>query len=256
MNRTVQSIVTIVLLTAWVLACDAAPSWASKSRTIRLGYLDHPGSALCRIALDKGYFRKEGLTVKLVRFTDTRRGLAAIDAGTLDAGAFPVAETLNSIAAGTGIRIIAGGGVVLADNPVAELGDHGREDSHSQEIVVSIPLRSLSKHIITHVTAGLLRAYRILQRHPGLMSQYVANSDGVVFFNPNPDYYRLERIWTSLGLQAADMKPDYLANHVYEEIYCDALDRLLDAAADDPVFKELSSKAVCTPDCCPKNKRK
>jgi len=25
---------------------------------------------------------------------------------------------------------------------------------------------------------------------------------------------------------------------------------------DDPVFKELSSKAVCTPDCCPKSAKK
>ena len=72
----------------------------------------------------------------------------------------------------------------------------------------------------------------------------------------NPDYWRLERIWRSLGLQSAAMKRDFLSNHVYEEIYCDALDRLLDGSPDDQVYKALSGKAVCTPDCCPKKAAK
>jgi hypothetical protein len=124
-----------------------------------------------------------------------------------------------------------------------------------QPLQVSIPRTSQSKNNITHLTAGLIRAYRSVRLHPALLSQYAVRQEGVVVFNPNPDYYRLERIWTSLGLQAAEMKHDFLASHVYEEIYCDALDSLLDDAADDPVFKELSSKAVCTLDCCPKSKK-
>jgi hypothetical protein len=46
------------------------------------------------------------------------------------------------------------------------------------------------------------------------------------------------------------MKRDFLANHVYEEIYCDALDRLL-LGHIDPILQQLFSKAICTPNCCP-----
>ena len=144
----------------------------------------------------------------------------------------------------------------MGDNPMSELDEPGLEESRRQGIVISIPKKTPPKAVIIQLTDGLIRAYRTIRQHPELASRYAGRRDGVVLFNPNPDYYRLERIWRSLGLQAADMKPDFLASHVYEEIYCDALDRLLDSSADDPVFKELSSKAVCTPDCCPKSARK
>ena len=256
MNKPVVSIVTTILFILWMLVQSVVPSWAARHQTIKLGYLEHAGSVLCLIAADKGYFRKEGVTVKLVGFTDARSGLAALTAGTIDAGAFTVAETLNFIAAGTGIRIIAGGGAVFDNNPVSELDENGMEESYRQGIVVSIPKQGPPKAAITQLTAGLIHAYRAVRQYPRLGSRYAGRAAGVVVFNPNPDYYRLERIWKSLGLQAADMKPDFLANHVYEEIYCDALDRLMDSASDDPIFKELSSKAVCTPDCCPKTKNK
>jgi hypothetical protein len=103
----------------------------------------------------------------------------------------------------------------------------------------------------------LIRAYRSHRQPPQTASSSPANRlNSVIHFDPNPDYWRLERIWRSLGLQGAAMKRDFLANHVYEEIYCDALDRLLDGSSDDPVYKALSSKAVCTPDCCPKKAAK
>lgn len=256
MSRPVVSIVTIVLFVLWILVQSVVPSWAARHQTIRLGYLEHAGSVLCLIAADKGYFRNEGVKVKLVRFTDARSGLAALAAGTIDVGAFTVAETLNVIAAGTGIRIIAGGGAVFDNNPVSELDENGVEESYRQGIVVSISKQGPPKAAITQLTAGLIHAYRAVRQYPRLGSGYAGRSAGVVVFNPNPDYYRLERIWKSLGLQAAEMKPDFLSNHVYEEIYCDALDRLMDRAANDPVFKELSHKAVCTPDCCPKDAKK
>jgi hypothetical protein len=60
------------------------------------------------------------------------------------------------------------------------------------------------------------------------------------------------RIWQGLGLQDAAMSRDFLASHVYEEIYCDALDRLL-LGPTDPVLQGLLGKAICTPNCCPAN---
>jgi hypothetical protein len=254
MSRSAMHISAVVMLAAGLLMFASCLSWAAENRAFRLGYLDHPGSILCRVAADKGHFRKEGLRVELVRFADVRQGLAALAAGSIDAGAFPVGETLSAIASGTGIRIIAGGGTELAGNPEAELAETGRADTHSQGIVVAIPGKAPPKAAITQLTAGLIRAYRTVRQHPETVSNYTGRLDGLMVFDPNPDYWRLERTWRSLGLQDAVMKDDFLADHVYEEIYCDALDRLLDST-DDQVFKELSSKAVCTPDCCPASAR-
>jgi hypothetical protein len=251
MKRATFYTFSAVMLATGVLLCIAIPSWASKTKTLRFGYLDHPGTVLCRIAAVKGHFRKEGVKVELVSFTDARRGLAALDAGTLDAGAFPVSDTLGFIASGKELRIIAGGGTVTIDSPESELDEAGMEERQNQGIVVSISANAPPKAVITQLTAGIIRAYRSVRQHPEQVSRYARPRYGVVVFDPNPDYYRLERIWRSLGLQDAAMKRDFLSNHVYEEIYCDALDRLLDNSADDPDFKALSSKAVCTPDCCP-----
>jgi hypothetical protein len=246
-----HSVFIVVMLLGSVL-----PGWGAKAAPFRIGCLDHPGSALCRIAVEKGGFHKEGLRVELVTFPDARRGLAALAAGTIDAGAFPVADTLGSIASGTGIRIVAGGGTLVADSPVAELDESGRLETQNQGIVLSIPKQSANKARLTHLVAGVIRAYRTVRTHPDIVAKYAGGSGGLLLFDPNPDYYRLERSWRSLGLQRADMKGDFLAGHVYEEIYCDALDALLDNAADDPVYRELSGKAVCVPDCCPAAKKK
>ncbi len=225
-----------------------SPSNASTLPEVRLGYLEHPGNALCQIAESKGLYRKEGLNVKLVRFADSTEGLAALESGKIDVGAFPTAETLRGIAKGMEFRIIAGGGTPLRDNLLTELDDSLKVEIESRGIVVSLSPVWLNskKEELVRLTAALIRAYRTNQHQAKASRSVIA-----VTFDPNPDYWRLERIWRLLGLQDATMQRDFLASHVYEEIYCDALDRLLDYAADDVVFKDLFSKAVCTPNCCP-----
>jgi hypothetical protein len=231
---------------------------ASTLPKVRLGYLEHPGSALCLIAESKGHYREDGLNVELVKFTDSSKGMAALETGKIDAGAFPASETLRAIARGKGFRIIAGGGTPLPDNPLAELDDTLKAETESWGIVVSLsPIwQDSKKEGIVKLAAALIRAYRThLQTYTDPLTRGT-RLDKTVHFDPNPDYWRLERIWRSLGLQDASMQRDFLANHVYEEIYCDALDRLLDDAADDAVFKDLFSRAVCTPNCCPTKETK
>jgi hypothetical protein len=251
--RFMPILVAITLMTV-VMYSVAVTAVAAESRIIRFGYLDHPGSALCRIAAEKGHFREEGLQVELVRFSDSGKGLAALESGGIDFGAFAVVDSLRAISGGKAFRIIAGGGTSGHDNPLAELDEALSAEIESQGIVVLIPPSwpNAEKGILTQLTAALIRAYRTNLQHPHAASSPPASRlDNTVYFDPNPDYWRLERIWRFLGLQNVAMKRDYLSNHVYEEIYCDALDRLLDNSADDQVLKNLSSKAVCTPDCCP-----
>lgn len=248
----------IILLFTVITLCVGnlyfvSPSDASTYPKVRLGYLEHPGSALCLVAESQGYFREEGLNVELVTFANSTKGLAALESGQIDVGAFPTSETLRAIAKGKGFRVITGGGTPLQDNLLAELDDTLKAETESRGIVVSLSpaWQNSKKEEIVKLAAALIRAYRThLQAYTDPLTPS-KRLDKAIHFDPNPDYWRLERIWRSLGLQDATMHRDFLANHVYEEIYCDALDRLLDDAADDPVFKDLSSKAVCTPNCCP-----
>lgn len=250
-------ILVAVVVTIATVVSPAAPVAASETRIIRFGYLDDPGSFLYRIAAAREHFREEGLRVKLVSFSDSREGLAALESGAIDIGAFRVGDSLRAIADGKGFRIIAGGGTPVSDDPLVELDDTLQDETRSRGVVVLIPptWTNAEKDTLVRLTAALIKAYRS-HRHQTPDASPGSHLNRITHFDPNPDYYRLERIWRSLGLQAVNMKQDFLANHIYEEIYCDALDRLLDSSADDPVFKELSSKAVCTPDCCPKNAKK
>ena len=253
----IRILVSIVLLAALLLT-GAVPGSAAADKSFRLGYLDSPGSDLGRIAALKGHYREEGLKVELVRFVDNRSGLAALEQRTIDAGTFEAGEVLRAIARRKGFRIIAGGGVPTATGPLAELdpGVQQKLDLTGSVVVIPPVGAASEKETVTRLTAALIRAYRSRQLQPDLLHNDPVGSDRIIsVFNPAPDYYHLEQLWRRLDLQTAAMPHDFLANHVYEEIYCDALDGLLDDAPEDQVFTELSRKVVCVPDCCPKNKK-
>lgn len=236
-------------LLAGMVLFFTTPLEASTARTVRLGYLDTPGSALCRIAAAKGHFREEGVQVVLVKFSESSKGLEALESGAIDVGAFSAGDSLRAIAGGKNFRIIAGGGTPIPDSPLAELNDTLLAENESRGVLMLIPPSwpNAEKGTIIQLTAALIRAYRTHQQQ---ISSSPSRSVKQLHFDPNPDYWRLERIWHALKLQDAVMKRDYLANHVYEEIYCDALDRLL-LGPIDAILQQLYSKAVCTPNCCP-----
>ena len=239
----------IPMIVAAALVCSGAkPVSATMQKTLRFGYLDHPGSALFLIAAAKEYFREEGLQVELIRYSESARGLSALETGVIDVGAFTTSDSLSAIADGKGFRIIAGGGTQLSANPLTELDDTLQAETDSRGIIVLISPSwpNAEKGTIIQLTAAIIKAYRTQQQSQTRDSKHTA----AVHFDPNPDYWRLERIWRSLGLQDSTMKRDFLASHVYEEIYCDALDRML-LGPIDSILQQLFSKAVCTPNCCP-----
>lgn len=244
-----------VLLGAILLLLNLADvvDAASQSSLLRLGYLDHPGSALCLVADLKGLFRAEGVRVRLVRFRDTESGLAALAAGEIDAGAFAVGETLRQIAGRKELRIIAGGGTARGADPLADLAEATTLEQESGGIVVAVadPPRAPGKEVLVRLVTALIRAYQSLQKAPGGVGH------GAVHFDPTPDYRRIERLWRFHDLQGEGRPRDFLAGHVYEEIYCDALDRLMDrSGTKDGVLQKLFSEAVCVPDCCPPDSKK
>ncbi len=248
MNRCRVNILAVLILFAALLSVTTAHGGTAPGAVLRFGYLDVPGSRLCRTAATHGHFSEEGLQVKLVRFESSAAGLAALAAGAVDVGAFGVADTLRAIAGGKGFRIIAGGGTPEAGNLSQQ--KHGgislpTEQHDGVVVLIAADWPFSEKGTLIQLTAALIRAY-----HTEYQQVATPLPETRITFDPNPDYWRLERIWHSLGLQHATMKRDFLARHVYEEIYCDALDRLL-LGETDAVLQELFSKAICTPNCCP-----
>lgn|GEM_PF-3703358 len=250
MTATVRVLLGAIL---FLLNLTAAADASSQSLPLRLGYLEHPGSALCLVAGSKGFFRAEGVRVRLIRFRDTESGLAALAAGRIDAGAVAVGETLQQIAGGKELRIIAGGGTARGADPLADLNEATTLEQESGGIVVAVAAspRAPGKENMIRLVTALIRAYQGLQKGFGGVGH------GAVHFDPNPDYRRIERLWRFDGLQGEGMPRDFLASHVYEEIYCDALDRLMDRdGPKDGVLQKLFSEAVCVPDCCPPDSKK
>ena len=245
--------------------CSSLTASAEQMKTFRFGYLEHPGSALCLLASAKGFFLKEGWQVTLVKYADSKAGLEDLASGRIDCGAFEIGRTLKQIAKGNPIQIIAGGGTLKSNSLLADIDDAAQAEQEQLEIVVVVPQdsRVLDKSSLIELVSTLIHAYQDFSKDPDrswdMISGQAKRADGNVrvIFNPNPDYWRFEKQWQKLGLQQEKMPRDYLARHVYEEIYCDALDRILmENGLDDPVLQVLFSKAVCTPNCCPANSGK
>lgn len=256
---------TILAALLLMLPLAAVAGAASLGAPLRLGYLDHPGTALCLIAADKGYFKAEGVAVRLVRFADTAEGLAVLGAGKIDLGAFGVGETLRQIADGKGLRIIGGGGTERTADPLAELDEAAVRELENGGIVVVVAegRRAPGKETMTRCVTALIRAHQALLKEPETAWHSVARqisqpaAAGSVHFDPSADYRRMERLWRSANLQGEGRPRDFLTSHVYEEIYCDALDRLVDRdGLQDEVLQKLFREAVCVPDCCPPDSKK
>jgi hypothetical protein len=252
---------TLFILTVLLLLVAVTAQARQKPSRLRIGYLNEPGSALVLLAAQEGHLRHERLAGTLDQFATAEAGLAALAEGRIDAGAFPLAAVLKAIAANGGLQIIAGGGTPNGHELEAALNDNpSRRQAEEVVTVTRKGKTALPKETATRLVTALIRAYRDLQ--PGArplptirrLSQPLRPR--AYTFDPNPDYYRFAATWTELGLQRSDMRRDYLAGHVFEEVYCDALDRAVDAQPQDAVLQKLASIAVCVPDCCPDAKKR
>ena len=89
----------------FVLACVTSTIAADK---LSIGYLSSTGQGKFFIAKDAGIFKKNGLDVELVEFSNSGDGIAAVRAGKLDAGAFGSLAPLIHVSQGADIRVIGG----------------------------------------------------------------------------------------------------------------------------------------------------
>jgi NitT/TauT family transport system substrate-binding protein len=89
-------------------ATSTAPSAPPPPQTVRLGALGSTSDAGFYIALDRGYFREQGLDVEFVPFDSAARMVAPLSAGQLDVGGgSPSAGLFNAIARGIDVKLVA-----------------------------------------------------------------------------------------------------------------------------------------------------
>lgn len=129
MNRLLSVLPGITLAVALLLL--AGPDSAPAETPIRFVYQDRVGSALCIVAVEKGFFTKQGLAVRSSRFTSGPACAEALYAGSADIAEMGDTTAVIAVSRSDRFRIIAshGGGehrhriVVRTGSPIRNPGE-------------------------------------------------------------------------------------------------------------------------------------
>lgn len=236
---------------------------ATSNPLIRIGYVDNPGSGLVLLAAAGDEFDAVRLKVRLVHTASTESALTLLKKRVIDAAAVDALSALREISEDGRIAIFSGSGH-LPPSELEELVADAQDNSQAGRIVVVALRERLQKdwQIFNPVSDALIRAYVRSFRKPGTVLEDIhpylgtASTVGAIpVFDPNPGYDNLARIWKEQRLQRQGQPRDYLATHVNEEYFCDALYLRLDRSPKDPALNQLLNRAVCPPDCCPIKKK-
>ncbi len=111
-----------------LLICLRKKPQAVKTPPVRFAYQDRVADAASIIAIEKGYFAREGVFVKPIRFTSGPACSETLYAASADIGTMGDATAVIAVSRGAPVRIIAshGGGerrhriVVAPDSPIKE----------------------------------------------------------------------------------------------------------------------------------------
>ncbi|MEQ8155126.1 MAG: ABC transporter substrate-binding protein [Clostridiaceae bacterium] len=117
MKKKIISLSILLALGASILGGCAVNKYINKDaaaakelKTFNVGYLASTEDVLYFVAQEKGYFKEEGLDVKLFLFANSGEGLNAITAGKVETGPFGTAAPLTFISKGNDLTIYGGEG--------------------------------------------------------------------------------------------------------------------------------------------------
>jgi NitT/TauT family transport system substrate-binding protein len=136
-RRTLLAAASVATLSLGLAACgsdSSSPSaatgtGAASSEPITIGYSAWPGWFPLKVAEEKGFFTKAGVTVKLRYFNDYTASLDALTAGQLDANAQTLNDTIAGEASGADLKIVvntdfsAGNDAVIVDKSINTVAD-------------------------------------------------------------------------------------------------------------------------------------
>lgn len=85
-----------------------------KPATVKMGFVPTTGQVGAYVAIDKGYFREQGITMELINFPGSSQAVAPLSTGNLDVISVPVTTALlNAADRGVEMKIVAGEGQSL-----------------------------------------------------------------------------------------------------------------------------------------------
>ncbi|MBT2597862.1 ABC transporter substrate-binding protein [Arthrobacter sp. ISL-72] len=121
--RTAGAVMGITALLG-VAACGGNSSASTSNGTaeVSVGHAAGISNAPLYIGIEKGYFKEEGLNVKLVAFKSGGDMVAPLASGALDAGtAAPGAGIFNAVGRGLGVRLVADTGKLVPGSKYSSL---------------------------------------------------------------------------------------------------------------------------------------
>ncbi len=105
----------LVIALVAIIALGTGTARAQDLKKINVGYQPFSTYTPLFIMAEKGFLRKEGFELKMVRFTTSGKMALAVGSGDLDVGADqPTPSLVNVILMGTGARVVAGKGHIPA----------------------------------------------------------------------------------------------------------------------------------------------
>jgi NitT/TauT family transport system substrate-binding protein len=132
-----------LLLAALVLACPLAAR-ADELKPLHVGMIPTIDSAPFYVALTKGYFKDEGLTIDTTPTTGGATGIPAVVSGALDVAAGNVVSTVLAASRGLDIIAVAPASKIRATDPdlaaivtAADSGIHSGADLNGKTLAVN-----------------------------------------------------------------------------------------------------------------------
>ena len=198
-----------------VLACALAACGGSSSKSLTVGFVVDPSWAQVPVASAAGYFKAEGVNVKVVDFSTGVQALQALAAGQVDvttAADVPVAASLVNA---NNMSIIADGSrwrgsMIVAD---AKAGIHSISQLTGKRI--GTPLGTSAAYFASSFLRRAGESARLVQVDPSAMVTAIqrGNVDAASIFQP----YQ-QQVITALGTNATVLKPA-AGTYVQQSLY-------------------------------------
>lgn len=240
MRRTAVRAVIAALaatITASTLAACGGSGGSSKSLTV--GFVVDPSWAQIPVAQAKGYFKAEGVNVKVIDFSTGVQALQALAAGQLDVTTAADVPVAASLASAKNLRVIADGsrwrGSVVVASAKAGVTSTGGLAGKS----VGTPLGTSAAYFASSFLKRADVHARLVQVDPSAMVTAIqrGNIDAVSIFQP----YQ-QQVISALGSNAKVLKPA-AGTYVQQSLYLASASAVQHKAGALKAFEAALAKA-------------